>query len=323
MQCLSPIYIDNPDLINVENTYETTTNLGDTSLLKTQFESGKIAVPCGRCEACIHSAAQEWRVRINEEFKVSKNALFFTLTYQDDKIPIVPSWTFDGEQVFICSVRKRDVQLFLKRLREEFRKIDKNCKLRYYIVSEYGPRTKRPHYHGVIFNIPCYDPLRDVSLKKTIDIIYKCWDNGFVSADKVNPERIGYVTKYLSCTADLPHEYRMSHTKPFRMMSQGLGRSYLENPDVYLWHKDGLKTYTMDGRFKNVLPRYYKRKLFTDEELLEIRQRAIEHNTEKDIAAHEENLEVYSKIGEFKTNEKIQKFKRNFRNKYVKKRKDF
>lgn len=322
MQCLSPLYIDNPDFPRFTPEYEENTNLSNSTLVKADEECCKIAVPCGKCEACVHSSAQEWRIRIEEEFKVSRNALFFTLTYDDDSVPIVKSRSFDGESVIVRSVSKRDVQLFLKRLRESFRKIDKNSKLRYYIVSEYGPRTLRPHYHGILFNIPCYEPNRLFTLKKTIDIIYESWNRGFVSADKVIPERIGYVTKYLSCTSNLPTEYSLPHTKPFRIMSQGLGRSYLENPDVYLWHKDGLKTYTMNGRFKQVLPRYYKRKIFNEKELEEIRQRAIENNHEKMIDAFVKDLDTYSRIGEYKTNEKINKFKRNFQNKYVKKRKD-
>ena len=51
-------------------------------------------------------------------------------------------------------VCKKDIQNFLKRLRKKIDKLnisDNDKKIRYYIASEYGPITKRPHYHGIIF----------------------------------------------------------------------------------------------------------------------------------------------------------------------------
>jgi hypothetical protein len=52
----------------------------------------------------------------------------------------------------VCS--KYDIQCFLKRIRKKLSKIyhDKNSRtFRYFIASEYGPVTLRPHYHGIFF----------------------------------------------------------------------------------------------------------------------------------------------------------------------------
>lgn len=324
MQCLSPVYISNPDYaVSHSSVYEEEFKIssGVTEFVVDEA-SPKIAVPCGCCEACIQSTAQEWRVRIMEENNVSKNALFFTLTYNDDSVPLVVSEKFNGESVVVRSVSKRDIQLFLKRIREEFRKLDHESTLRYYIVSEYGPNTYRPHYHGILFNVPSYVPNKLWTLKKTVEIIDRCWRNGFVMCDKVIPERIGYVTKYLSCSVTLPYELNRPNTKPFRMMSQGLGRNYLENPDVYFWHKDGLKTYYVDGKYHYKLPRYYKRKIFNDEELKIIHDRNVQYLLNKESNFQKENYEHYLLTGYTKQEMQVDKFKRNFKNKYLKKRKD-
>jgi len=48
------------------------------------------------------------------------------------------------------SLIKRDVQLFVKRLRKD-QDARGLAKIRYYLVGEYGDQTKRPHYHAAIF----------------------------------------------------------------------------------------------------------------------------------------------------------------------------
>lgn len=49
------------------------------------------------------------------------------------------------------SVRQKDVQDWLKRGREKLRRQGKT--FTYFITSEYGPRTLRPHYHGCFFGV--------------------------------------------------------------------------------------------------------------------------------------------------------------------------
>ena len=49
------------------------------------------------------------------------------------------------------SVRKEDLQKWFKRARYRLAKINKNFS--YFLTSEYGPRTLRPHYHGVLFGV--------------------------------------------------------------------------------------------------------------------------------------------------------------------------
>lgn len=243
MDCLHPVKIENP-----------------------MFKNGidiqgypYIFVPCGNCEACIVNNANEWRTRLSIENDCSETSYFVTLTYDDDKIPIGCFPDSFGDTHVVPYVCKRDVQLFIKRLRKRF----PESNLRYYLVSEYGPTTYRPHYHMLLFNLPRYSSDNTYQDVKITKILQQTWANGFITVDSVTFGRISYVTKYLSCVTDLP-EYL---PKPFRLMSRnpGIGATYLDKRDVIDWHRCNLACYYPDGRFKKRLPRYLKDKIFDDE----------------------------------------------------------
>ncbi len=71
-----------------------------------------------------------------------------TLTYDDEHLPINDYVDSDGVIHGKPTLRKRDVQLFLKRLRKNY-KYDNHIK--YFCCGEYGGKTFRPHYHLIIF----------------------------------------------------------------------------------------------------------------------------------------------------------------------------
>ena len=93
--------------------------------------SAPCVVPCGKCIACLHNKRSDWQFRLRQEHKASKSSMFVTLTYRRKFLP-------EGG-----SLSKRDLQLFLKRLRKK----DESVKIRYYAVGEYGSQRKRAHYH--------------------------------------------------------------------------------------------------------------------------------------------------------------------------------
>ncbi|UPW41457.1 replication initiator protein [Dipodfec virus UA23Rod_1363] len=307
MDCLHPIYLDDPDEFDY-NEY--------CRLHGYEYRIKKVTVPCGRCESCLYSNAQEWRVRIDEEFHNSENALFITLTYNDESLPFSVGTNYYDERVVVPSVSKRDIQLFLKRLRSYYH----SSAIRYFIVSEYGPTTLRPHYHGILFNIPDFNPHSQKSLSKVSEIIAKNWNNGFVKCDLVNPARVGYVTKYICSTMDLPREY----VRPFRLMSRrpAIGFSYFDRSDRLNWHRRTLSCYVPDGVYKLRMPRYYKRRIFDDEMLYYIRQFAENRRIEESLSRDDSYERDLFYAGVDVKRDKLDKFIRNFNNKYVKKRKD-
>ena len=95
-------------------------------------------VACGQCLGCRLERQRQWSMRIMHEASLHDENSFLTLTYDDTHLPEDRS------------LRKRDLQLFFKRLRKAV-----DAKLRYFAVGEYGARNGRPHYHSCVFG---YDP---------------------------------------------------------------------------------------------------------------------------------------------------------------------
>lgn len=105
---------------------------------------------------------------------------------------------------FVPSVCKRDVQLFLKRLRKSL----EPEKIRYFLTAEYGAKTMRPHYHLIIY----FD---SVDRQKYYDAVTNCWSFGHVDFGECEQASVAYCTKY--CLKETPSpEYAL---KPFRLMS--------------------------------------------------------------------------------------------------------
>lgn len=149
-------------------------------------------VPCGKCYPCLLRKRHEWFFRLSRELDVSTGPCrFVTLTYTDEELPV----NSDGIPV----VSKRDCQLFLKRLRTTCERRFGGTDIRYFLISEYGPTTLRPHYHLALFNLPYKDKR---GLVPDIDrIIAQSWNKGEVTCTLLEPPRIGYLAGYFFGTA--------------------------------------------------------------------------------------------------------------------------
>lgn len=209
-------------------------------------------VPCGKCYECQESKRNDYEVRSIFEYIHSKKiggcTYFFTLTYDDGHLPKLP-----GTDIKVGSID--DIQRFIKRLRKNFKTLDINFK--YFIVSEYGSKTFRPHYHGFIY----LDKFVDKSnfhkyLNKSWDLGFTCFgENGglvldvrafhyvskyvckdFIFTHYLNSLDYPEITKYMSNTV----EFRKKFTLPnFHLSSQNFGLSILN----YLSDKDYIKGY--------------------------------------------------------------------------------
>lgn len=125
----------------------------DTMMLDhPHFVSGQM-IRCGNCMGCRIDRSREWANRCLLELQYHQSAYFVTLTYSDDFVPVShyadPS---TGEAQPSLTLRKRDLQLFFKRLRKRHVK-----PLRYFAAGEYGGKTLRPHYHAIIFGLELGD----------------------------------------------------------------------------------------------------------------------------------------------------------------------
>lgn len=227
-----------------------------------------IYVPCGRCLACRINRRREWTQRLLHEAQSSSSAYFLTLTYDEDHVP----FSLETGQDVVCKV---DVQKFFQDLRNACRKED--VSIRYFIGSEYGA-LGRPHYHAIIYNLPrrfVDEPSKDwkpglpLSTKsgKFQSLINRklndIWKRGFVSIGEFCRQRAGYVAKYFVDKQDHPEG-----TEPnFNLMSRrpGIGREYADSiSDKVRYY--GLHACLADNGKYLPLPRYYDKKIFSDEE---------------------------------------------------------
>lgn len=187
---------------------------------------------------------------------MSARAVFVTLTYAPENVP----W---------YGLDLGDLQRFLKRLR-------KKGAFRYFAAGEYGPETRRPHFHLALFGV-------DVGLppgkeKWHSPLLERVWPDGFNSCSEFTPGRAryiaGYATKKIHGRASAAEEVCNFETgeivhrrREFCVMSRnpGIGASFYER-----YRSDFLRGYIADrGGVKRRLPRYYVEKLRQDPSFVE------------------------------------------------------
>ena len=267
-------------------------------------------VPCGYCNECIKDRQNEYVIRTIEEAAKKGSVWFFTLTYSDNHVPctydpdgeIIDEDPLTGEVFFApdakyLSICNKDITYWKKRVRARLNKRRKkdgkdSLKFSFLICGEYGPRTHRPHYHGLFIGLSRADMLE----------FKKDWENhfGFTLFKPVNcipsphhndvESTARYVAKYICKSRDLEDENVLSGKvhKPRKLVSPGYGLPSEEKfqrmkdyhlcrdlfPNVDLDHMTKVKEpmrlireiinrrkYLLNGK-NYKLPRYYKRKIF-------------------------------------------------------------
>lgn len=220
-------------------------------------ENNTIPVACGRCPSCIARRISGWSFRLMQEDKRSESSQFITLTYDTAYVPILPSG--------YMTLQKKDVQDFIKRLR--FAQYgSRKSNIRYYACGEYGSENWRPHYHIILFNaLPT--------------LVQDAWARGQVHYGTVEEASVGYTLKYMSKPKRVPAHSNDDRLPEFSLMSKRLGANYM-TPEMIDWHKQDLTSRMycnlLDGK-KISMPRYYKDKIYTNEErdLIAAKQREV------------------------------------------------
>lgn len=214
-----------------------------------------LQVPCGQCAFCRNSRANDWITRLKIAWK-SGLKIFVTLTYSDENLPVIDDKgnLFRGYNRYYFykpTFSKKDVQKFFKRLRK------KGFQLQYYLCSEYGSLTLRPHYHFVAY-FPCLTKQDYSSVEKAIN---EAWHLGFVDVGEVSDNRLRYVTKYASKYIPEVKDYLSTNEfliPPFSLMSKKMGLDFVQqNFDFirthnFLFTPTGQKVHT---------PRYFRKKV--------------------------------------------------------------
>lgn len=231
-----------------------------------------IQIPCGKCIGCRLKYSRIWADRCMAEASYYNNNVFLTLTYDNDHLPE----PYEGSKIH--PLVKRDLQLFMKRLRREL----PDQKIRFFACGEYGSpeKTFRPHYHLILFNCK----LDDVQLlaKNERDFRYYisktisgCWYSekeshlpkekrkpmGMHIITKVNWSTCAYVARYVvkKQTGKGAEIYEKFNYPPeFTLMSRkpGIGKQFFEDHAIDIYY-DGAFISTEEGAHRIYPNKYY------------------------------------------------------------------
>lgn len=217
----------------------------------TDINPRMILVPCGKCINCIQRKRADWSFRLLQELKISEKATFLTLTYNEENFPT------NGK------LEKKALQSYFKRVRSA------EPRLKYYAVGEYGSLNHRPHYHAIVFNCDNSTLVDKWCVPGASDRT----SIGFSTCDTVTEASIHYVTGYViekygkidEKTGKSINTWSNRDIAPFAIMSKGLGKIYIKHNTKF--HKSNFTTETTkEGGQKQLIPRYYRDKIFSEEE---------------------------------------------------------
>lgn len=251
-------------------------------------------LPCGQCVGCRLERSRQWAMRCMHEASLHDVNSFVTLTYKDE--------------FFEPSLNYKDFQLFMKRLRKDYR-----SPVRFYMCGEYGEKFLRPHFHALLFGVHFSDRKMWRQSAAGFDLyrsdrLERLWPFGNAEIGDVTFESAAYVARYVmkKITGDAATEHYarvnsltgeiVNCVPEFNRMSlkPGIGLDWIRlyRSDVYKQNGEayvvvnGMKSrppryydeYVKGtGQFDDVLHQRYKRGLLTKEdnttERLEVRER--------------------------------------------------
>lgn len=244
-------------------------------------------VSCGHCPGCRNRLIRDWQLRMSHELaEYDYRALFVTLTYKNEEVP-------HG-----YSLSKRDVQLFIKRLRKYLSTksvcakygIPYKTPIKYFIAGEYGPRTGRPHYHCIILGLDSRH--RKIIFDAWGKSSYAYYDCKVINSNKALAYVAGYSSKKLGIRYSSLFTRRTGKIPPFQLVSLGFGKRFaLRLP------KGVTDTGTIrHGGSERLLPRYYRKILQIKPEVI---GRAVETIIVKSARALTETFGINSRRADY------------------------
>lgn len=231
----------------------------DPKSIVNPYNNERLLVECGKCKACRIRKAGVNSLKCKLESLSHKYCMFVTLTYSNTAVPLmnvefgkkfnepdlivsyssrlgvgeilgeVDVFEKDIDSLKVkCNtfnllpyLSKRDLQLFIKRLRKYLSKYDSES-IRYYGVGELGPVHYRPHYHLLLW-------FSSEKIYKVIEqAVSSCWRYGRVDVETSRGAASDYVASYVNSTCNLPRVYQQKKTKPFAIHSNHLGEMVLQ-----------------------------------------------------------------------------------------------
>lgn len=177
-----------------------------------------------------------------------------------------------SKEGYVNYASKRDIQLWLKNVREDIKqnlKPYESNSIRYYIISEVGPTTHRCHYHGIIF---CKD--KEISEYLIRHALYKNWKmcsevRFFPFVKYCDSQTANYVSSYVAGLGRLPKIYQNVSIRPFRLSSKSpaIGYKSFDRTKIFEDVASGVVEYNktisrIDRKYIFRYPSDYLRSLF-------------------------------------------------------------
>lgn len=146
-----------------------------------------ISVPCRKCAMCRRTKAGSVASRLVLESYSHPASIALTLTYSDEHLPPCGS------------LRRRDVTLFLKRLRKLLW-AKSALRVRYHYIGEYSP-AGRPHYHLILYGWWPGDAARHGTSQVgnpqwVSDEVTRTWGLGHVTFQDFSAGAAGYIARH-------------------------------------------------------------------------------------------------------------------------------
>lgn len=178
------------------------------------------------------------------------------------KCVVYPRFEDCDNRVPYCNTS--DCQKFLKRLR--FHSKDKyNEEIRFYGVSEYGPRTYRPHWHLLLF-------FNSDELASSIrQLVSESWSYGHTTCELSRGGSAAYVASYVNSNVCLPSLYlQHKEIRARSLHSKGYGNNHVFPTQASIHELDKMssilfngESISVNGKAKQIYPsRSYKHTVF-------------------------------------------------------------
>lgn len=261
-------------------------------------EIKKQLIPCGQCIGCRLDYSRQWANRGYLESLLHDQNYFVTLTYDNDHLPMHDSKTTKEGKIYVWqddwtgTLRKRDLQLFFKRLRKRI------PKFLYMACGEYGGQNGRPHYHVILFGAEL--PTETFYNARLInnefyyqnDIIEECWTEetgsgngtgrslGFSNISNASWNTIAYTARYvvkkqMGMYAD-DEMCKLGRDREFIVTSRNpaIGKEYFNLHHMEIMEKDKVMIHNSKGTHEVTRPRYFDKLIekYHEEELEETKE---------------------------------------------------
>ena len=178
------------------------------------------------------------------------------------KCVVYPKFEDCDNKIPYCNTS--DCQKFLKRLRFHS-KTKYNEEIRFYGVSEYGPRTYRPHWHLLLF-------FNSERLSEVISqLVSESWSYGVANCELSKGGSASYVASYVNSNVCLPSLYLEHKTiRPRSLHSKGYGVNHVFPHEGKIYDIEKMsslllngESISVNGKIKTIFPsRSYKYTVF-------------------------------------------------------------